>query len=245
MGWLKIAPTCNILFFFGFERERERRKKSLKEKKKKEEESKSNPISSACVSLHIRTEKGELSLSRNNTDRHYHLKQRISLELDFTLHAYGSSGCVGCYKRPALVTTVEGPSTKGLTKQGKAVEKPSTSEDFWTTSTHDMDNSIVQSQGSISSTSLNNQVTAPHGSSSNNPSEFVNHGLILWNQTRQRWVGNKKPESRTQQLREPKLSWNATYESLLTSNKPFRQPIPLAEMVDFLVDIWEQDGLYD
>ncbi|WJX42773.1 hypothetical protein P8452_29966 [Trifolium repens] len=112
-------------------------------------------------------------------------------------------GCVGCYKRPALVTTVEGPSTKGLTKQ------------------------------------------APHGSSSNNPSEFVNHGLILWNQTRQRWVGNKKPESRTQQLREPKLSWNATYESLLTSNKPFRQPIPLAEMVDFLVDIWEQDGLYD
>ncbi|PNX93104.1 hypothetical protein L195_g016253, partial [Trifolium pratense] len=130
--------------------------------------------------------------------------------------------------RPALVTTVEGPSTKGLTKQGKAVEKPSTSEDFWTTSTHDMDNSIVQSQGSISSTSLNNQAVAPHGSSSNNPPEFVNHGLILWNQTRQRWVGNKKPESRTQQLREPKLSWNATYESLLTSNKPFRQPIPLA-----------------
>jgi hypothetical protein len=129
---------------------------------------------------------------------------------------------------------VEGPSTKGLTKQGKAVEKPSTSEDFWTTSTHDMDNSIVQSQGSISSTSLNNQAVAPHGSSSNNPSEFVNHGLILWNQTRQHWVGNKKPESRTQQLREPKLSWNATYESLLTSNKPFRQPIPLAEMVDFL-----------
>ncbi|XP_045830094.1 uncharacterized protein LOC123921550 isoform X1 [Trifolium pratense] len=168
-------------------------------------------------------------------------------------------GCVGCYKRPALVTTVEGPSTKGLTKQGKAVEKPSTSEDFWTTSTHDMDNSIVQSQGSISSTSLNNQAVAPHGSSSNNPPEFVNHGLILWNQTRQRWVGNKKPESRTQQLREPKLrtyslclaknfwlcSWNATYESLLTSNKPFRQPIPLAEMVDFLVDVWEQDGLYD
>lgn len=159
------------------------------------------------------------------------------------LHAYGSSGCVGCYKRPALVT-VEVPTT-GLTKQGKAVDKPSTSEDFWTTSTHDMDNSAVQSQGSISSTSLTNQAVVAHASSSNNPSEFVNHGLILWNQTRQRWVGNKKPENRTQQLREPKLSWNATYESLLTSNKPFRQPIPLAEMVDFLVDIWEQDGLYD
>ncbi|KAK2378651.1 hypothetical protein QL285_066535 [Trifolium repens] len=196
------------------------------------------------------TEKGELSVLRNNTDTIIPNKGFLwnwisSSSISSTLHAYGSSGCVGCYKRPALVTTVEGPSTKGLTKQGKAVEKPSTSEDFWTTSTHDMDNSIVQSQGSISSTSLNNQAVAPHGSSSNNPSEFVNHGLILWNQTRQRWVGNKKPESRTQQLREPKLSWNATYESLLTSNKPFRQPIPLAEMVDFLVDIWEQDGLYD
>ncbi|CAI8601306.1 unnamed protein product [Vicia faba] len=172
------------------------------------------------------------------------LWNRVFFGVFRTLHAYGSSGCVGCYKRPVLVTTVEAPS-KGVIIVGRAVEKPSTSEDFWTTSTHDMDNSAVQSQGSISSTSLTNQAVVPHGSSSNNPPEFVNHGLILWNQTRQRWVGNKKSENRTQQLREPKLSWNATYESLLTSNKPFRQPIPLAEMVDFLVDVWEQDGLYD
>ncbi|RZC01117.1 hypothetical protein D0Y65_016742 [Glycine soja] len=178
-----------------------------------------------------------------------------------TLHAYGSSGCVGCYKRPTLSATVDVPS-KGLATQGNGVRKPSSSEDFWTTSTHDMDNSAVQSQGSISSASLTNQAVVLHAGSSKsstNPTEFVNHGVILWNQTRQRWVGNKKLENRTQQLREPKLktyclcvakffwlcSWNATYESLLGSNKPFHQPIPLAEMVDFLVDIWEQDGLYD
>ncbi|XP_014515106.1 uncharacterized protein LOC106772964 isoform X2 [Vigna radiata var. radiata] len=156
-------------------------------------------------------------------------------------------GCVGCYKRPTLSATVDVPS-KGVATKGNSVRKPSSSEDFWTTSTHDMDNSAVQSQGSISSASLTNQAVVPHASSSknsSNPTEFVNHGLILWNQTRQRWVGNKKSENRIQQLREPKLSWNATYESLLGSNKPFRQPIPLAEMVDFLVDIWEQDGLYD
>ncbi|KAL0547484.1 hypothetical protein IC582_017420 [Cucumis melo] len=40
-------------------------------------------------------------------------------------------------------------------------------------------------------------------------------------------------------------SWSATYDSLLGNNKPFPQPIPLGEMVDFLVDIWEQEGLYD
>ncbi|KAH1207345.1 hypothetical protein GmHk_15G042479 [Glycine max] len=133
---------------------------------------------------------------------------------------------------------------KGLRKQGKAAKKPSTSEDFWITSTHDMDNSAVQSQGSISSASITNQAADPHGGSCN-PTEFVNHGLILWNQTRQGWIGNKRSKNQTEQLREPKLSWNATYESLLGSNKPFPQHIPLAEMVDFLVDIWEQEGLYD
>ncbi|MED6143594.1 hypothetical protein PIB30_007539 [Stylosanthes scabra] len=147
--------------------------------------------------------------------------------------------CLGRHKNPTLINSVDVPP-KGLTKQSKAGKKPSTSEDFWTTSTYDMDNSAVQSQGSISSTSVTNQAADP-----GNPAEFVNHGLILWNQTRQRWVGNKRSENQAQQLREPKLSWNATYESLLGSNKPFPQPIPLAEMVDFLVDIWEQEGLYD
>ncbi|XP_061359812.1 uncharacterized protein LOC133303859 [Gastrolobium bilobum] len=154
-----------------------------------------------------------------------------------------SSGCLGSYKKPTLISAGDVPP-KRLAKQGKAEKKPSTSEDFWTTSTYDMDNSAVQSQGSISSTSVTNQAADSHGGSCN-PTEFVNHGLVLWNQTRQRWVGNKRSENGTQQLREPKLSWNATYESLLGNNKQFPQPIPLGEMVDFLVDIWEQEGLYD
>ncbi|KAG5390849.1 hypothetical protein IGI04_032390 [Brassica rapa subsp. trilocularis] len=41
-------------------------------------------------------------------------------------------------------------------------------------------------------------------------------------------------------------SWDAaSYDSLLGSNKLFSQPIPLNEMVDFLVEVWEQEGLYD
>ncbi|KAI6689948.1 hypothetical protein NL676_026776 [Syzygium grande] len=75
--------------------------------------------------------------------------------------------------------------------------------------------------------------------------EFVNHGLLLWHQTRQQWIGNKKDEIRPKQVLEPRLSWNATYDSLLGSNKRFAQRVPLAEMVDFLVDIWEQEGMYD
>ncbi|XP_021610374.1 uncharacterized protein LOC110613516 isoform X2 [Manihot esculenta] len=170
-------------------------------------------------------------------------------------------GCLGCYKKPTLITSVDEPS-KGSEIQGQTVKKPSISEGFWTTSTCDMDNSAAQSQGSMSSISTINQTHDLHGGSSSNnaPSEFVNHGVLLWNQTRQRWVGDKRSMNRAQQSQEPKLnthcqcmvknfwlccSWNATYDSLLGSNKPFPRPIPLSEMVDFLVDIWEQEGMYD
>ncbi|KAH9617853.1 hypothetical protein KSS87_005913 [Heliosperma pusillum] len=116
----------------------------------------------------------------------------------------------------------------------------------------------VKSQGSISSTQALN--THASVSSSDPPSEFVNLGLNHWNQTRQHWVSSKKETSKGQQTRDPKssnrrfsvldsvwpFSWKATnYESLLGSNKPFSQPVPLAEMVDFLVDVWEQEGMYD
>ncbi|CAK7356917.1 unnamed protein product [Dovyalis caffra] len=177
-----------------------------------------------------------------------------------------NSGCLSCYNKPTVITSV-GEQSKGPNVKGETVKKPIISEDFWTTSTCDMDNSAVQSQGSISSISMANQTLDPHGGSgsANNLSEFVNHGkfswliclhsilmctspsvcLLLWNQTRHRWVGNKRSGNQAQLSQEPKLNWNVTYESLLGSNKPFPQPIPLSEMVDFLVDIWEQEGMYD
>eukprot|EP00262_Sarcandra_glabra_P018494 TRINITY_DN665_c0_g2_i1.p1 TRINITY_DN665_c0_g2~~TRINITY_DN665_c0_g2_i1.p1 ORF type:complete len:161 (-),score=26.58 TRINITY_DN665_c0_g2_i1:240-722(-) len=159
---------------------------------------------------------------------------------------HGSRGCLGCCTKPTPIIAVDEPS-KGLKIQGRTINKPTVSEDFWSTSTYEMENSGVQSQRSISSMSTSNQTLDSHSASgsSSNPPEFVNHGLLLWNQTRQQWIGNRRPENRTQQVREPMLSWNASYDSLLGTNKPFPQPVPLSEMVDFLVDIWEQEGMYD
>ncbi|GJP35272.1 hypothetical protein CLOM_g19766 [Closterium sp. NIES-68] len=37
----------------------------------------------------------------------------------------------------------------------------------------------------------------------------------------------------------------STYEDLLSTSRPFPQPIPLPEMVRFLIQVWEQEGLYD
>ncbi|KAG5540903.1 hypothetical protein RHGRI_020968 [Rhododendron griersonianum] len=148
-----------------------------------------------------------------------------------------SRSCLGCCATLPLSTAMDEPS-KGLGIQGKSVNKPSYSEDFWSTSTCEMDNSAAQSQRSVSSMSTSNPLLDPHNSacSTSNRTEFVNHGksklrLLLWNQTRQQWTANKTSQN-SAQVREPKLSWNASYENLLGTNKPFPQPIPLA--VSFL-----------
>ncbi|KAL3528867.1 hypothetical protein ACH5RR_008189 [Cinchona calisaya] len=169
-------------------------------------------------------------------------------------------GCLGSVSEPKLDLTVEEPlqQEKPEAQTPFKKSKASISESFWTNSNCDMDVRAFQSQGSVSSVS-SSLTEVPGAGSSKASSDFVNHGLLLWNQTRQQWIGSRKPQNQVQQLREPKLStlrlcmakklwlcsWNATYDSLLGSSKPFLKPIPLVEMVDFLVDIWEQEGMYD
>ncbi|KAK1360116.1 AT-rich interactive domain-containing protein [Heracleum sosnowskyi] len=154
-----------------------------------------------------------------------------------------NSACVQCDDNH--VTSSIGEPLKRHKSPSRAVRKSSSSDNFWISSTIDINKSAAQSGGSYSTISTANQTLEVSGSGNgNNPSEFVNHGLLLWNQSRQQWVGNEKSENRGAQLYEPRLSWSSTYQSLLTTNKRFTKPIPLAEMVDFLVDIWEQDGMY-
>nr|XP_029117293.1 uncharacterized protein LOC105033975 isoform X2 [Elaeis guineensis] len=132
--------------------------------------------------------------------------QQICLFLDRPAsRLHGSRGCLGCCSKPTPIIAVDEPS-KGLKIQGRTIKKTSVSEDFWSTSTHEMENSGVQSQRSISSISTSMQNLDHHGAAStSNPSEFVNHGLLLWNQTRLQWTGNRRPENRSQQVREPRL----------------------------------------
>ncbi|KAL1813135.1 hypothetical protein ACET3Z_023200 [Daucus carota] len=156
------------------------------------------------------------------------------------LDCMGSRTCFGCCNKSKPVTNADEPS-KGLTIEGQTVKKTGMSDDFWSTSTYDLDNCALQSQRSLSSISISNQSLT--GSTSNH-SEFVNHGYLRWKQTRLQWTETKCLESQPKK-RDPVLSWNATYESLLGTNKRFYKPIPLSEMVDFLVERWEQEGLYD
>jgi len=116
-------------------------------------------------------------------------------------------------------------------------------ETFWSTTTIEVEPADLRG---ISPVNASNWAFDQHGTgSSHNLPELGNNGLVLWEQTRQEWTEIRSLRPKVKQVREPVLSWNAAYESLLGSNKPFPQPIPLHEMVDFLVDIWEQEGLYD
>ncbi|KAL9377176.1 hypothetical protein Peur_031296 [Populus x canadensis] len=152
-------------------------------------------------------------------------------------------GCFGCCTKPTPIIAVDEPS-KGLRIQGRAVNKPSISNEFWSSSTCDLDNSTVQSQRSISSISVSNHNLGSSTGSMSSNNEFVNHGLLLWQQRRLRWVGSGTSGNQNQRRWESRLSWNAT-EGLQGSRNPFPRPIPLSEIVDFLVDVWEQEGLYD
>lgn len=91
-----------------------------------------------------------------------------------------SRGCFGCCAKSQPVIAVDEPS-KGLRIQGKLVRKPSMSDDFWSTSTCDLEVSTVQSHRSMSSISISNQSLSQQsgtGNASNN-NEFINHGKFI------------------------------------------------------------------
>ncbi|KAF5770659.1 hypothetical protein HanXRQr2_Chr14g0661901 [Helianthus annuus] len=83
----------------------------------------------------------------------------------------------------------------------------------------------------------------PEGNESSTP-VFINHGAIAWNEGRRRWVGDQSQKPR-RMPKDPIISWSATYEDLLSTSNRFSEPIPLSEMVDFLVDIWHMEGLFE
>ena len=96
-------------------------------------------------------------------------------------HVYGckpylqqSRGCLGCPKVP-FMTNDKKPT--GVLKKDSATNKASVVQDFWSSSTHEMDNSAGQSQISASSFSMSNPNIDAHSSSGSNPPEFVNRGM--------------------------------------------------------------------
>lgn len=75
----------------------------------------------------------------------------------------------------------------------------------------------------------------------------MNHAEVAWHERRRAWVGDisqRSPRLQSISIREKIPSWSTTNKELLATIEPFKDPIPLAEMVDSLVDIWLKEGLY-
>ncbi|KAI5442897.1 hypothetical protein KIW84_011796 [Lathyrus oleraceus] len=139
-------------------------------------------------------------------------------------------GCFGCCVKPTPVIAVDEPA-KGLKIQGQSMRKPTTSDGFWSSSPCDLDNSTIQSQRSISSVSTLNQILYQSNgtSTAGTDPEFVNQGLLHWNQSRHQWFGRSLSEKQSQEKQESRLN---------------QKSVPLSELVEFLVDVWEREGMY-
>lgn len=115
----------------------------------------------------------------------------------------------------------------------------------WSSSLEAMNN-----KGSSSFSVETQQLSGPtvnqikSGDENGNGGSYVNHAEMAWHERRKEWIGDQS-KNPIRIPREPVISWCTTYDDLLSTNQPFPRPIPLSEMVDFLVDIWHEEGLYD
>ncbi|XP_078432396.1 uncharacterized protein LOC144703960 isoform X2 [Wolffia australiana] len=177
----------------------------------------------------------------------------ISSWLDQVMGLIG--GWLGCCGKPFFTMSVDELS-KGSMIQGVKTSG-ALSDGLWSTSTFELENNYaLQSQRNIPSMSgyaQGNDVCL-NGNASHTKNltvnDFVNHGLTVWNQTRKDWTRFNDPpdghstqadaDSRSRSWR----SWNSTYESMMGSGRPFPRPLPLSEVVEFMVDTWDEEGLY-
>ena len=83
----------------------------------------------------------------------------------------------------------------------------------------------------------------------NSSEQFVNTAKERWEQLRRDWVkpspeniGQKKGEVRAKTIDIEDVIERIYSQS---SNGTLREPVPLGQMIDLLIDFWEADGLYD
>ncbi|XLU47022.1 uncharacterized protein LOC107476346 [Arachis duranensis] len=102
----------------------------------------------------------------------------------------------------------------------------------------------MENNGSNSNSHQNHTENSSADASKEKKDVFVNHAEIAWHQMRKEWVGNQSKKLQ-RSLKDSIMSLTTSYEDMLLSTEAFPLPIPLADMVDFLVDFWHDGGLYD
>lgn len=86
-------------------------------------------------------------------------------------------------------------------------------------------------------------------SKSSSEDDFVNPGLQRWEQIREDWVKvvPGRATKRKGEVRAKAVDVDDVIERIYSQNGngTLRDPLPLGQMIDLLIDFWEADGLYD
>lgn len=141
------------------------------------------------------------------------------LEDDLIAGSYLWVGCAGSCLRGTTDVVLERPSRRHSLRRdlrGQSISR----REWWAASSDEMDNNVANSRSSQRSTpSFGGAGPSGNHTSANNSNgtAFVNHALILWQERRREWVGNRQ-ELRPQGHREPVLSWTTTYDDLLATS---------------------------
>ena len=80
--------------------------------------------------------------------------------------------------------------------------------------------------------------------------EFLNTGLMRWEQRRAEWLKGKDARARGKRPTEviyKSVDVEDTIERIYSpsGNGKLAEPLPLGQIIDILIDFWEADGLYD
>ncbi|PIM99230.1 hypothetical protein CDL12_28279 [Handroanthus impetiginosus] len=70
---------------------------------------------------------------------------------------------------------------------------------------------------------------------------YINYAAVAWHEMRRAWRGDQSFASQIMPI-EPTMSWNTSYQDLLSSKEHFDGPVPLAKMVEFLVKVWKKSS---
>ena len=98
-----------------------------------------------------------------------------------------------------------------------------------------------------SSTQPQHAVSLQQGNGSSSSSGvFVNPGLARWEQIRTEWL-RPKGGNRARRFEPIEIDPDDIVERIFgqTASWQLEKPVPLPQMVDVLVDLWESEGLYD
>lgn len=78
----------------------------------------------------------------------------------------------------------------------------------------------------------------------------MNSGLLQWEESREKWLGKTENYTATTKGAIPidvdeiiDLIFSQRWRSLEEDKSIFSQAVPLPQMVDILVDLWEAEGL--